>query len=74
MALDCLNLVTPRIPAIAIHLERDVARDRPLAQSSYKEFPELVDGPFCRWRTEDPVRQMGKVEVGHGRTSGEAVG
>lgn len=61
MSFNRLNFVTPGIAPIAVHLERNVSGDRALAQCSYHELADMLDGPLRRWSTNNPVSQMGKV-------------
>lgn len=66
VSLDCLDLMTPCIPPIAVHLECDVLGDWTLAQGADKQLSKLLHGPFCRWRSESPAPEVRQVKIGHG--------
>ena len=66
MALDRFYLVTPRVPAVAVHLEGHMLRDRPLRQGADEGRAEAVECPFGGGRAHKPAAYPGQIQVGHG--------
>lgn len=65
MTLYCFDLVVPRVPSVAIHLESDMTWDGPLGQGPDQNLTESTKHPFCRRRMQEPTAYTGEVEVRH---------
>jgi hypothetical protein len=49
MSFDSLHATTSGVTSVAVHLERNVLRDRPLLEGADEQLTKLVDSPFSRW-------------------------
>ena len=66
VTLDSFDLMVSSKASVAIHHKRNVLGDRALLDGANGQLVELVRDPFCWRRAEDPVADMGEVEVRHG--------